>query len=379
MGEFSFYSNTFHVGTHSDDHIEAGPGEHVIVGLGGDNSLVSRSGGWTPSMVTLAGGTGDDTYYAAADVTQIVDSGGRDTLYVPGYSNEFVGAFLDGRDLILVNDWTGQTVIVLDFKGAGRIEQLIDYAGATYTAAEVERMVYRDGYGDISYQQMQMMTGDYSMGVHQFHAAREIDLAIPRLSWSNVFLHLEERNSLDGEAVADAIQFEIWPLLSPAARQLWETSGARQALVESEFLGLDAQVALSAPNPVARAIVEQIALLYAAALDRAPDEAGLNYWVQTAQQGHGVIDIASYFLMSEEFQAAVGHNPDDRLFLDRLYLNVLDRTADADGHAYWQAQLDDGLTRQEALLYFADSAENRGNAEWLAGLAATGDGDWSIG
>ncbi|MBZ0332070.1 DUF4214 domain-containing protein [Halomonas sp. ANAO-440] len=379
MADFSLYANTFHLGTFGDDYLEAGTGEHVVLGLGGDNTLVSHRGGWPPSLVTLAGGQGDDTYYASADVTQIVDTGGRDTLYLPGYRDDFEGAFLDGRDLILANAWTGQVVIVLDFKNAGRIERLIDYAGVTYSANEVERMVYRDGYGDITYTQMQMITGDHTFNVNDFHAARDIDLAIPKLNWHNVFLHLEERGSLDNTAIADAVQYEIWPLLSLPARQLWESAGAYQALLESTFNGLEANVTLPVAPPVARGVVEQLALLYEAALNRAPDMNGLNYWVDRAKEGHGVIDIAGYFLISDEFQSALGGERGDSHYLDKLYLNVLGREADTSGSDYWMNQLQNGLTRQEVLLYFADSAENRDNAGWLAGLGETTDGGWVLG
>ncbi|MFW2381566.1 MAG: DUF4214 domain-containing protein [Acidimicrobiales bacterium] len=97
--------------------------------------------------------------------------------------------------------------------------------------------------------------------------------------------------------------------------------------------------------------------LYSAAFLRAPDPAGLQYWLSVDA---GLIDVAYVFTISEEFKIRYG-DLDDRAFVDRIYRNVLERSPDAAGFAYWTGLMDNGLSRQEVLLYFSDSAEFRNN------------------
>ncbi|HBP40836.1 MAG: DUF4214 domain-containing protein [Vreelandella alkaliphila] len=122
--------------------------------------------------------------------------------------------------------------------------------------------------------------------------------------------------------------------------------------------------------------VENIALIYEAALNRQPDESGLNYWIGVAQQGQSTIDISGFFIQSDEFLTNFGA-PSNNDFIDRMYLNVLDRNADAAGKTYWLDQMATGLTQVEVLNYFAVSQENIDNAVWLSGLAET-DSGWVI-
>lgn len=120
-------------------------------------------------------------------------------------------------------------------------------------------------------------------------------------------------------------------------------------------------------------LAQSVALLYEAALDREPDIGGLNYWLDTVSEGMSHGDVARSFLSSDEFQANfdVASNG---AYIDRLYLNVLDRPADAGGKAYWADAMNAGMSRAQTLIEFADSAENIANAEWLSGLAHTDDG-----
>ncbi|MBT8239940.1 MAG: DUF4214 domain-containing protein, partial [Acidimicrobiia bacterium] len=88
--------------------------------------------------------------------------------------------------------------------------------------------------------------------------------------------------------------------------------------------------------------------LYSAAFLRAPDSAGLQYWLSVDA---GLIDIAYVFTISEEFKNRYGEL-DDRSFVDRIYRNVLGRSPDESGFRYWTGLMDEGLTRAELLLYF---------------------------
>lgn len=98
--------------------------------------------------------------------------------------------------------------------------------------------------------------------------------------------------------------------------------------------------------------------LYAAALDRKPDTAGLNFWVDTLDRGAALKDIADYFAASPEFVANhAGHN-DNQDFVTSLYTNTLQRGADVQGLQFWTGHLDAGhLDRADVLLAFSASSE----------------------
>ena len=50
-------------------------------------------------------------------------------------------------------------------------------------------------------------------------------------------------------------------------------------------------------------------------------------------------NIASSFLLSEEFQLLYGYSPSDQEYITNLYQNVLNRTPDVNGFNYWLKQM----------------------------------------
>jgi hypothetical protein len=127
-----------------------------------------------------------------------------------------------------------------------------------------------------------------------------------------------------------------------------------------------------------------VARLYSAALDRAPDQPGLNGWgdaytnlvsesakaqgafVALAQTDIGGITIASGFTLSPEFQNKYG-SLNDAQFVTQLYNNVLDRDPEPAGLNGWLAAMQAGATREIVLVGFSDSPENiaKTAADWL--------------
>ena len=100
-----------------------------------------------------------------------------------------------------------------------------------------------------------------------------------------------------------------------------------------------------------------VARLYEAAFDRAPDDAGLAFWTNAQQAGAGLNTIADFFVASPEFQSRYG-NLGTGQFVDRLYLNALDREADPAGRAFWTAGIESRqVDRGDVLLAFAQSPE----------------------
>ena len=86
-----------------------------------------------------------------------------------------------------------------------------------------------------------------------------------------------------------------------------------------------------------------------------------NSWIDNFSSGRNTIRVvASSFLGSAEFKQRYGEDVTDSIFVNTLYKNVLDREEDISGLNYWLGQLTSGAeTRHEALLGFAESAENK--------------------
>jgi hypothetical protein len=109
--------------------------------------------------------------------------------------------------------------------------------------------------------------------------------------------------------------------------------------------------------------VEGIALLYAA-LDRAPDVAGLSYW---AASGASLADVAKGVLASSEFGGGPLGQTDNASFVRGMYEHVLGREPAAADLSYWTARLSgsDGkpaAERADVLLLVALSDEHKAHA-----------------
>lgn len=104
---------------------------------------------------------------------------------------------------------------------------------------------------------------------------------------------------------------------------------------------------------------DQIVRLYQAVFGRAPDAAGLAFWLDQYQSGVSLSDITAAMADSPEFKSRFGESPSNAELVDALYQNVLGRAGDSAGRAYWIAQLDDGnLTTVQIILAFSESPEN---------------------
>ena len=121
-------------------------------------------------------------------------------------------------------------------------------------------------------------------------------------------------------------------------------------------------------------VTAQAYRLYEAAFDRTPDAEGLRYWADALDDdGMSLEDVAEAFIDSAEFAQRYGEAPTDEAFVTGLYQNVLDRAPDADGKAYWLAQLDDDMDRDEVLVAFSESPENQEKVAGVVGPDGTLD------
>ncbi len=101
---------------------------------------------------------------------------------------------------------------------------------------------------------------------------------------------------------------------------------------------------------------EQVTELYVATFDRAPDSAGLDYWINS---GLSIEEIAQSFFDQPETQAKYPAGMSDAQFINAIYLNMFNRPADPDGLAYWANELaTESITKGNMILAIANGAQD---------------------
>lgn len=116
---------------------------------------------------------------------------------------------------------------------------------------------------------------------------------------------------------------------------------------------------------------DEIMLLYRAGLGRDLDAAGLDFWSAALENGDAMDQLALSLIDSPEFSQRFGQPEamDDAGFLAVLYENVLGRAGSEAEITYWAGQMEEGAGREQVLVAFAQSDENRA----LAGQAVETD------
>lgn len=84
------------------------------------------------------------------------------------------------------------------------------------------------------------------------------------------------------------------------------------------------------------ATTQQVQQLYIGLLGRAADQAGLNFWINDIASGHRTLaDVQTAFAASPEFQASYGSIASREALVTAIYTNLFERAPDAAGLAYW--------------------------------------------
>src|ERR1700730_1628111 len=109
---------------------------------------------------------------------------------------------------------------------------------------------------------------------------------------------------------------------------------------------------------------EQLATeLYIGYFNRAPDAAGLNFWVNALTNGASLVNVANAFANSAEAQAAypflvTPNVTDPTSFVTQVYQNVLNRAPDAAGLAFWVGQLNAHTVTPGSFIVTLEAAVN---------------------
>ncbi len=114
--------------------------------------------------------------------------------------------------------------------------------------------------------------------------------------------------------------------------------------------------------------------MYSHYLGRPADALGFNVWYSELASGQTFEQVLSQFLASPEFYNRSGGN--NTTFVQTLYVDLLNRPADAGGLGYWVNVLNSGASRQSVVSVFVTGSEFRTYA--VEALYGKGESYWFV-
>jgi Ca2+-binding RTX toxin-like protein len=105
-------------------------------------------------------------------------------------------------------------------------------------------------------------------------------------------------------------------------------------------------------------VTTQLIEIYIATFNRAPDADGLAYWLANITDNNwSVDDVAKSMFDSEEVSEKYPTTLSNSAFIDAIYNNVLNRDPDEDGKSYWIEQMSKGISRDEMVITVINGAK----------------------
>jgi hypothetical protein len=202
-----------------------------------------------------------------------------------------------------------------------------------------------------------------------------VDPGEPGLAGQTVFLDLNKSGQLDAadpQTTTDANGFYQFTGLAPGTYTVREVASPGYTTVSPS--GAFATVVVSQGNTINQANLANLAMqpdprtafvaeLYGDLLDRAPDAAGLSFWVQQLNQGMSRDEVSAAMWQSAEHRGRE---------VDSFYQTFFNRDADAAGRQGWVNAFLSGLSEEQVEQGFLLSPEyqatHRDNSAFLAGL-----------
>jgi serralysin len=282
--------------------------ETAIAGNGGSSIFANDAGN------VLIGGTGADYIYEGAGSDQIVGGGGSDTVV---FTQNLSAYTISGQPGALTVNGDGSDSL----SQIGRLmfdDATIDMSNySSVLSGSANADVLSAGVGS------QLVTGGAGVDLLNFGGARSTYAVVA---------------TAGGVLVADQAGSGGTDLL---------------AGVERIQFGDNTGLALDTGGEAG-----QLFRLYGAMFDRTPDDLGMGFWLYRMDHGQSLLSIAKGFINSPEFVRTYGENANNDVFVTSLYHNVLNREPDAAGYAVQLNALNNGMSREQLLVNFSDSAEN---------------------
>ena len=352
-------------GSFSDDVLTGTPGADTVSGGAGDD--------------TLNGGDGDD--YLLGDAGNDVLNGGRGNDYLLGGTGNdtFVWRWENGTGRTTIFDTEGLNTLDLSRLSAAEAANLTIITGASPGGFEVRA---RSADGTVTTVidvtgALRLIGGDgvdtYQLGEatigYEIEAGAGNDHITGGLLRDEIYAGAGDDvigRSTGGDFVDGGVGIDTLSVAGLSRAYSFLSLGAGSRLVE--IIGDNRANATRIANVENVAFVDgirtfdptspyaQVMRLYKAALNRDPDQPGLEGNV-AALSSMSLSTLAGYFAGSAEFQARFG-SLSNQQFVEQLYVFALGRQGDVQGLNLWVARLDAGSSRGDVLLGFSESAEN---------------------
>lgn len=116
-----------------------------------------------------------------------------------------------------------------------------------------------------------------------------------------------------------------------------------------------------------------VARLYEALFARSGEVEGIKFWFDLHDSGASLYEIASRFLDTPE--ASTLNEISNEEFVDQLYLNTLDREADAEGREYWVNILEETGDRAQVAASFIHTQESQDKTADVIHIITDDDND----
>lgn len=98
-----------------------------------------------------------------------------------------------------------------------------------------------------------------------------------------------------------------------------------------------------------------ITKIYLGAFNRAPEKSGLEYWTSEVSAGKTLDQVIDTIFSLPVVKAIYPDTMSNTAFLTAVYTNVFGKAPDADGLAYWNAQLTAGQERGRVVITMIDA------------------------
>ncbi len=127
------------------------------------------------------------------------------------------------------------------------------------------------------------------------------------------------------------------------------------ATITAKVAGKSAKCTVTVTKGAENKVKAFVERMYTVALNRTADAQGVAYWTEqlVTRQKDGA-SIAEGFLLSPEF---INNNYGNQQYVNILYKTFFDRTVTTTESAYWVNELNNGVSRKKVLAGFVNSAE----------------------
>ena len=166
----------------------------------------------------------------------------------------------------------------------------------------------------------------------------------------------------DDDAFVAGLYQSVLGRTAPSAESAFWTDlladGVDRATVALGFVNSAEKLASSLDVDFNHSDVAVLTRMYHAMFGRAPDEGGLNFWLERHDDGVSLGAIADEFIVSAEAQGLAGHGS-DAAFIDQLFATALNRAPSSEEKTLLLEHLQNGVyDRGQVLLDVSESEES---------------------